>query len=545
MSERTFDYIVIGAGSAGCVLVNRLSADPACSVLLIEAGASDRSLALRLKTGLPLGNILLLPDKRYNWHDEIIATEALPERTVICPRGKLFGGSSSVNGTVYMRGNPGDYDQWEAQGNPGWGFSDVLPAFRRQENWASTENPDHHGSGGELDVSPLRAPNPLSLAMVRAAVEAGHETTSDFNGPEQDGFGLYSVNQRGGQRLSSSRAFLHPAMNRPNLTIFDETLVEKIQISNGRATGLIVQRGGQKINVAATREIILSAGAVNSPHLMMLSGLGPQDQLRKHGIEIVADIAGVGQNLQDHPGITIAYKDDSGQSMALSWRAAPRLARDALRYLLFRTGSFTSNAAEAGGFLRSRAGLNRPDVQVTCLAGLKDNARTIPRTHGYMAVVNVCRPESRGFMELRSASPQDRPVLHANFLDNAGDVETLIRGIKAVRAIFARPALAAFCREELLPGKHVQSDAEIETYIRQNIATVYHPVGTCKMGPRSDSHAVVDHRLRVHGLTGLRIADASIMPTITSGNTSAPSMMIGERAAEFILEDWDKAKAAA
>ena len=545
MSETAYDYVVIGAGSAGCVLVNRLSANPDVRVLLIEAGVSDRKGLLKHKTALPLGNILLLPDKRYNWGDEMIATACDPDRTVICPRGKLFGGSSSVNGAVYMRGHPGDYDHWQALGNPGWSYQDVLPTFRQHENWPLPDNPDYHGQGGELDVAPLPSPNPLSMAMLRAASQAGYAQTADFNGPEQDGFGIYSVNQRGGQRLSSSRAFLHPAIGQPNLDILDETLVEKLHVSDGCVTGLVASRRSKRVKITANREIILSAGAINSPHLLMLSGIGPADHLHAHGIDVVADLPGVGQNLQDHPAVAVAYRDQSFQSMALSWRAMPRLAAQAIRYLFFRSGSFTSNAAEAGGFLRSRNGLNRPDLQVTCLAGLKGTARTMPREHGYMAIVNVCRPESRGWLELRSPSPHDRPTLHGNFLDNDADLQALIRGVKALRNLFAQPALATWCKEELLPGAHVQSDDDIADYIRKTVATVYHPVGTCKMGQATDPAAVVDHRLRLHGLAGLRIADASIMPTIVAGNTSAPCMMIGERAARFALEDWAQRRTAA
>ncbi|MGE0232602.1 MAG: GMC family oxidoreductase, partial [Flavobacteriaceae bacterium] len=334
MNNQEFDYIVIGAGSAGCVAANRLSADRQNRVALVEAGASDREFPLSFKTSLPIGNVLLLPDKRYNWDYEFTTDEATDGRTIGCPRGKLFGGCSSVNGTVYMRGHRADYDAWEAEGNRGWGYKEVLEAFKKHENWHDGVNPDYHGTGGELDVAALREPNPISRGFIEAAKQAGHPETRDFNGPEQDGFGLFALNQRGGARLNSSKAFLHPVLGRKNLTVLAETLVEKIIIEGGRAVGLRVRRNGAAEELRVSKEIILSGGTINSPHLLMLSGIGPKDELERHGIKVVKDLAGVGGNLQDHVTVSISNEDPSGHSFALTAKSFPRLAGQAAKYLL-------------------------------------------------------------------------------------------------------------------------------------------------------------------------------------------------------------------
>ncbi|WP_454858921.1 GMC family oxidoreductase [Rhizobium binxianense] len=545
MPELSFDFIVVGAGSAGCVVANRLSANPNVRVALIEAGASDKHFPLNLKVKLPFGNIFLLPDARYNWKDEFIASDANPDRRIPCPRGKLVGGCSAVNGTVYMRGHSSDYDEWQAQGNDGWSYEDVLPAFKAHENWALDVNETYHGRGGELNVAPVPTPNAISSALIAGGRETGHEATRDFNGPSQDGFGLFSVNQRQGMRMSSAEAFLRPAENRPNLVVLDGALVERINVENGRATGITVVREGQRQTIRARREIVLSAGTINSPHLLMLSGIGPADELRKHGIDVVADIAGVGRNLQDHPAVGVAFEDKSGHTLALSWKTFPKLTLQALQYILTRKGVFASNVAEVGGFIRTRPGLNRPDVQVTCLMGLKTAASLIPSQHGFVALVNICRPESRGRLELRSSSPYDRPKLTANFLDNQNDVDTLVRGIREIRRVIRSAAMQPYAGREIQPGDGATSDADLEAYVRSTVATVYHPVGTCKMGPAHDPMAVVDPQLRVRGIAGLRIADASIMPSIVAGNTSAPAMMIGERAAAFIQAEYHESRLAA
>jgi choline dehydrogenase-like flavoprotein len=527
-----FDYVIVGAGAAGCVLANRLSADPAVRVALVEAGPSDRRFPVNLKTTLPVGNIFLLPHARYNWQHVFTGGPAVGGREIPCPRGRLVGGCTSVNGTVYMRGHRSDYDQWAAAGNPGWAFEDVLPFFMRHERRAG--GGPLHGTEGELDVQRPAHSHPLAHAFVDAAAEAGHPRSDDFNGPEQDGFGVFELNQRDGVRLSSSRAFLHPVLGRANLTVFTDTLVERIAITGRRATGVVVQANGGRRELRAAREVVLAAGTVNSPHLLLLSGIGPADGLRRHGIAVRHALPGVGANLQDHPTVSVAMDNPSAEAYALSWRRAGRVIAAPLAYLFARRGMLASNAAEAGGFFRSLPGLERPDLQMTFMVGMKDNPRTLPRRHGYVVHVAVLRPATRGMLELASSDPAARPVMRPNFLESRTDVDALVRGLKEARRILAMPALARFSGAELSPGPDVADDARLEAFVRARVATTYHPVGTCKMGPASDPMAVVDAQLRVHGLEGLRIADASIMPDLIGGNTSAPSMMIGERGAAFV-----------
>lgn len=529
-----FDYVIVGAGAAGCVLANRLSADPAVRVALVEAGPSDRGFPVNVKTALPIGNIFLLPDPRYNWQYMFSGGAGVGGREIACPRGRLLGGSTSVNGTIYMRGHRLDYDGWAAQGNEGWAYADVLPAFRKHENFVDGAGA-FHGAGGELDVQRLARPNPLARAFIDAAAAAGYARNDDFNGPAQDGFGFFHVTHRQGTRLSSSRAFLHPVRSRPNLTVLTQALVERVNVQGSRAVGITLRAGSTRRDLVADVEVVLAAGTINSAQLLLLSGIGPVAGIEPHGIAVRHVLPGVGANLQDHPSVSLIRTDATATSYALSWRTAGRALLAPFEYAFAHRGMLASNAVEAGGLVRTRPDADRPDAQLTFVVGLKDNARTMPRRHGFVCHVAVQRPSTRGRLSLVSADPAAKPRLEPAFLEDARDVAILMHGLREARRIVATGPLAGYGGEELGPGPAADDDAALEAYIRRTATTTYHPVGTCRMGPASDPHSVVDARLRVHGLDGLRVADASIMPDIVSGNTAAPSMMIGERAAAFML----------
>jgi len=531
-----YDYIIIGAGSAGCVLANRLSARPDLRVLLLEAGGRDWHPFIHM----PAGIAKLVGKKGVNWDYWTEPEPQLRDRRLWWPRGKVLGGSSSINAMCYIRGVPGDYDAWAQDGAEGWDWASVLPYFRRSEG--NLRGADAlHGGDGPLSVSDLRHKNPLSAAFLEAAQQAGHSSNADFNGPAQEGFGYYQVTQREGARCSSAVAYLRPALKRPNLTVITGAQVNHLKLERGRATGVVYTVDGKACFQGAAREVLLSGGALNSPQLLMLSGIGPADHLRAHGIAVQHDAPGVGANLQDHLDICTLQRStqrvtyDRLSDLAVAWQ-----------YYTQRKGPGTSNVAESGGFVRSAlAPDERPDVQFHFVpALLDDHGRHRLDGDGYTLHACALRPKSRGHLELASANPGDKVRIFANYLSDAEghDLRMLVECAKLSRRILAQPAFAPYRGEEIFPGAAVQDEAALADFIRRKAETIYHPIGTCRMG--SDEASVVDPQLRVRGVEGLRVVDASVMPTLIGGNTNAPTIMIAERAADLVLADADASQAA-
>ncbi|RVB78699.1 MULTISPECIES: choline dehydrogenase [unclassified Mesorhizobium] len=538
-ATKTFDFIIIGAGSAGCVLANRLSADPANKVLLLEAGGRDLNPLFRL----PMLMGKLFHSGIYNWHYHTEPEPHLNGRSLYWPRGKVLGGTSTINGMIYVRGNRHDYDRWAQMGATGWSYDEVLPAFLRSETHVQ-RNGAYHNAEGELTVCRARGWNSLLDVFHEAGGQAGYPHNDDFNGEEQEGFGRYDFTIAKGKRCSAAYAFLRPAKKRPNLTIITRAHTRRILIESGQAVGVEFSQKGNISKAYADRQVILSAGVVNSPQILMLSGIGAADELAQHDIPVVQDLPGVGKNLQDHVDCVMAYECREPVTLYSDLRA-DKLTWSVIQGMLFGEGIATTFPYEAGAFVKSRTDLAAPDIQLHFMPALEKTANLhfpnpfkkerVEANHGFSLRVGPVNPESRGEIRLRSADPMDRPSINANYLQTEFDVRTMINAIRMTRDIIKQKAFEKYRGKELAPGPAVESDAEMVKWLRSNAMTTFHPVGTCKMG--NDPMAVVDARLKVHGIEGLRVADASIMPIISSGNTNAPSIMIGERAAEFILDE--------
>ena len=527
MPEAGYDYILVGSGSAGSVLANRLSVRPDIRVLLLEAGGSDNSLYVRMPAG-----IANLSGPRFNWGYETAPQAAMKGRRLYWPRGRLIGGSSSVNAMVYMRGQAADYDHWRQLGNTGWSYDDVLPYFKRAERNERLHD-RFHGADGPLNVADRPYTNPLSRIFVEAAQQAGLPFNPDFNGAVQLGCGLFQVTQKDGRRWSAASAYLHPVTARKNLTVITKAQATRVLIENGSAVGVEYVRGRRRYTARAAREVVLAAGSINSPHLLLLSGIGPADELRARGVAVVHDLPGVGKNLQDHLNVNIVRRAKRGSTLDGKNRGFAPLGV-ALEYLLYGTGPGTSNVAEAGAFAISELGAATPDIQYHFIpAQMVDHARTPMDGDGVTLHACCLRPQSRGEIRLASADPLQPPVMDPNYLTADYDLKILIAGLRQGRKILAAAAFAPWLEEERIPGKAAQSNAEVEDFIRATAETEYHPVGTCKMG--SDPLAVVDEDLRLRGIERLRVIDASIMPSIVSGNTNAPAIIIAEKGADMML----------
>lgn len=527
-----YDYIIVGGGSAGCVLAHRLSEDPRIQVCLLEAGSADKNPMIHMPGGLAF----ILSNKKLNWDCNTEPQQHLNNRRLYWPRGKVLGGSSSLNAMVYIRGNSYDYDHWAELGNRGWSYQDVLPYFKKAEHQEHGPS-DYHGVGGPLNVSDLRFHNELSDAFVQAMTEKGYPHNEDFNGATQEGAGLYQVTQVSGQRCSAARAYLRPIQERSNLRIITNALAVRIVFEGKRTTGIQYTESGLLQPVLkAKKEVILCGGAINSPQLLLLSGVGPKQEIEPHGIKMVHELPGVGHNLQDHLDILLVQKSTQPVSYGISWSSIPKQIKAAFDYMLFKQGMFTSNIAEGGGFIKV-ANTDIPDVQLHFLPGyVGDHGREAPKFGLHCYSLHLCqlRPKSRGYIGLKTPNPFDAPKIQPNYLSAEEDRKVLLKAAQVGQEILAAEAFAPYRGESIYPGDNVQTEEQLMKFVRERAETIYHPVGSCKMG--QDEMAVVDTNLRVHGLEGLRVVDASIMPTLIGGNTNAPTIMIAEKAADMILQ---------
>ena len=525
------DFIVVGGGSGGCAVAGRLSEDAATSVALLEAGAKNDNWVVTT----PGAIILMVGGKVNNWAFDTVPQKGLNGRIGYQPRGKGLGGSSAINAMVYIRGHKWDYDHWASLGNTGWGYADVLPYFKKSENNTELDG-EYHGKGGPLNVTKLQSDNPVQEVFLQGARELQLPIRNDFNGAEQEGLGIYQVTQRNGERWSAARGYIHPVMDkRPNLQVRTEAYATRILFDGKRAVGVEYTQGHEKKQLRARREVILSSGAFQSPQLMMLSGVGDAAALRKLGIASVHNLPGVGKNLQDHPDFVFGFTSDLPYFAGLSFGGIARIFKGIAQYRRERRGPMTSNVAECGGFLKTRPDLAVPDIQLHfCTAMVEDHGRKPRWGTGFSCHVCLLRPKSRGSVWLDSADPTRAPAIDPNFLGETDDLETMVAGFKMTRRLMETPAIKALQKADHFT-KDVRTDDDIRNVLRQRVDTVYHPVGTCKMGV--DAMAVVDPKLRAHGVQGLRVADASIMPTLIGGNTNAPSIMIGEKCADMIRNE--------
>ena len=526
--DATFDYIIIGAGSAGCVLANRLSEDPSTRVLVLEYGGSDNSIFIQMPTALSIP----MNGTKYNWKYMTLPEPGLDGRRVHCPRGKVLGGSSSINGLVYMRGHARDFDEWAERGARGWGYANCLPYFQRAESWQEGGD-TYRGEDGPLATNAgNRMKNPLYRAFVDAGHEAGYVTTEDPNGYLQEGFGPMHMTVKDGVRWSTANAYLKPAMNRPNLTVITHAMTRRVLLEGKRAVGVEYEQGDRRHVVRAAREVLVASGPIGSPHLLQRSGIGPAAVLRKAGVEVLHDLPGVGENLQDHSEVYIQYA--CKEPITLNGRMG--LLSKALigaEWLLFKRGLSVSNHFESGGFIRSDAWLEWPDIQFHFLpAAMRYDGKKPLKGHGFMVLTGPNKPKSRGYVRLRSPDAHEHPDILFNYLDREEDREGFRRCLKLTREIIAQPAFDRFRGDEIAPGADVRTDDEIDAWVRETLESTYHPCGSCRMG--EDAMAVVDSNLKVRGVDGLRVIDSSVFPSEPNANLNAPTIMLAERASDIV-----------
>ncbi|MDH4396364.1 MAG: choline dehydrogenase [Limnobacter sp.] len=527
--KTSFDYIVVGGGSGGCVVASRLSEDPSTSVCLLEAGGDGTGAIINI----PAGAVAMLPTKINNWAFETTPQPGLNGRRGYQPRGKTLGGSSAINAMVYIRGDKTDYDRWaNEEGCAGWSYKDVLPYFKLSECNERIQN-EYHGRTGLLNVSDLRTDNPFQQRYLKAGEQAGYKITDDFNGADQEGVGIYQVTQKHGERWSVARGYLLPYIGkRDNLTVHTKALVERIVFKGKRAVAVEVNINGQMFTLEARKEIILAAGALQTPQLLMVSGVGDSSELAQHGIPLVHHLPGVGKNLQDHPDFIFGYANKSVDTMGISLRGSWKMLKEIFRFRRERRGMLTSNFAEGGAFLKTKPELPAPDVQLHFVIALvDDHARNFHTSHGVSCHVCLLRPRSRGSVQLQGKSMSQAPVIDIGFLNDPQDLEDMVAGYKMTEKLMKAPAMAEWIEKDLFTAD-VKTDDDIRDILRKRTDTVYHPTGTCKMG--TDAMSVVDPELRVHGIEGLRIVDGSAMPSLVGGNTNAPIVMMAEKAVDMI-----------